>query len=420
MIADLHIHSKYSRATSKELDIEHLEKYARIKGVGLLGTGDFTHPKWIAELKAKLQDDGTGFLKTKTGFPFVLQTEVSSIYTQGGKGRRVHNVILAPDFDTADQITETLGKIGRLDYDGRPIFKLSCIGLVEKMKAISKDIEIIPAHIWTPWFGVLGSKSGFDTLKEAYGEYEKDIHSIETGLSSDPGMNWRLGQLDNKQILSFSDLHSYWPWRIGREATVFDIKPDYKSLLAAIRTGEGIKETIEVDPGYGKYHYDGHRNCGVSLEPGESKKNNNICPVCKGPLTIGVLNRIEELADREEGYKTENSKPYKTLIPLSEIISAVIGSGVLTKQVWSIYNQLTKGTDEFNVMLEMEESEIQKRVEDEKITEAIMKNRKGQIKVIPGYDGEYGIPVIDGKEPEKKTPKETHKPHPQKGLNDYF
>ena len=342
IISDLHIHSRYSRACSKQISIANLEKYAKIKGVGLLGTGDFQHPEWQKELKKELTDDGTGIAKTKNGFSFAYSTEVSLMYTDG-KGRRIHLVTLAPSMEVVEQITETLGKRGRLDYDGRPIFKIPCPEYVEMMRGISEDIEVIPAHCWTPWFGLFGSMSGFDSMIEAFKDQAKHIHSIETGLSSDPPMNWRLSQLENRQILSFSDAHSFWPWRIGREATTFDLKKlTYSDLLKAIRTGEGLKETTEFFPEEGKYHYDGHRNCNVCLSPKEAMKLNNICPVCRKPLTIGVLHRVDELADKPEGYKPKTAKPFRHLIPLSELIAHGVGTGIATQKVWKVYNELIK------------------------------------------------------------------------------
>src|SRR3989338_3335354 len=327
IISDLHIHSRFSRATSNTLNIPNLEKYAKIKGLNLLGTGDFTHPEWIKELKNELTEDGSGILKTKTGFNFLLQTEISLIYSQDGKGRRVHNIVLAKNLDIVDQINTQLRKKGRLDYDGRPIFGISCVEFVEFMKNIDKGIEIIPAHIWTPWFSMFGSNSGFDSIKECFKEKTDEIHAIETGLSSDPAMNWRLSQLDNLSIVSFSDLHSYWPWRIGREATIFNCKLDYDEIIKSLRN-KSIEMTIEVDPNYGKYHLDGHRACNVCLEPKESIKNKNICPKCKRPLTVGVLQRVEHLADRNEGFKPKDAKPFKSLIPLSEILSALLGAAL--------------------------------------------------------------------------------------------
>lgn len=417
IISDLHIHSRFSRATSKNLDILNLEKYARIKGLDLLGTGDFTHPEWLKELKKELTEDGTGILKTKTGFNFLLQTEISLIYTQDGKGRRIHNVVLAPNFEVVSQITEYLLKKGRIDYDGRPIFKIPCPEFVESLKKINKDIEIIPAHIWTPWFSMFGSNSGFNTVEECFKDQAKHIHAIETGLSSDPAMNWRLSQLDNLSIVSSSDLHSYWPWRIGREATVFDCKLDYREIINCLKNKK-IDMTIEVDPDYGKYHLDGHRACDVCLEPKEAIKNKDICPKCGRKLTIGVLHRVEELADRDEGYKPKDAAPFKSLIPLSEILAALIGSSVSSQKTWKEYNNLIgKFGSELNVLLSAGKEEMEK-VTDEKIAQAIMKNREGKIKIKPGYDGVYGEPVFENKV-ELKEEKIKEK-HSQTGLSDFI
>ena len=768
MLFDLHIHSKYSRATGKDLDLKNLEKYAKIKGIDVLGTGDFTHPKWIEEIKTNLREDN-GILYSKTNFPFLLQTEISLMYSQGGKGRRVHNIILAPSLETVKQINEALGKKGRLDYDGRPIFNISCIEFVDMMRKISEDIEIIPAHCllgnslvhtnysikkiseilvgdlvythnnkwqkvikilsrkysgllynikpwcwteglevtpehplyaiksykcswikglckkncsklsecknkrfndylkewvpavelkkgdflvyprfntikttrdfnnikitkslcrligyylaegytirdegigfsfnknekryiddviylidnifkkskftiderkskdiifysreinnffkqfynsstrrafskrlpyfmlelptslqveilngwyrgdkgytisrelinqmkiiclrlgiipnirvdlaskhkergkhfignrvinanydlyclgnlsffedkfgllneeefcrfktkmvrrhgwidkdyiylpirninkrsytgdvfnldvekdnsyvsefasihncWTPWFGVFGSATGFDSLEEAFGDNVKYIHAIESGLSSDPEMNWRISKLDNINLLSFSDLHSYWPWRIGREATIFDVKLNYKAVLNAIRTGEGLKGTIEVDPSYGKYHWDGHRNCNIRIDP--EKVKDKICPVCGKQLTIGVLRRVNELADREYGFRPKNAKEFKRIIPLSEIISNVISKGIATKGVWDVYNKLIQTFgNEMNILLKVSKDDLLKVV-DNKLVNAILLNREGKIEFSPGYDGEYGVPLFD-------------------------
>ncbi|MBN1792750.1 DNA helicase UvrD [Candidatus Woesearchaeota archaeon] len=450
IIADLHIHSKYSRACSTSLDIDNLEKWARVKGVGLLGTGDFCHPKWIVELKEKLTEDGSGVLKTKSSFPFILQNEISLIYTQGGKGRRVHLVILAPSFEVVDKITAYLKSKGRIDYDGRPIFNISCEEFTRQLKAISEDVEIIPAHAWTPWFGIFGSKTGFNSLEEAFGPMRKHIHAIESGLSSDPEMNRRLSKLDDVRILSFSDSHSFWPWRLGREATIFELEElTYENLIAAIRTGKGLKGTIEVDPGYGKYHYDGHRDCEVSMSPEVSSKVNKTCPVCDRPLTIGVLNRVEELADRSETegrrIADKDDKSYK-LIPLHELIAAVLDTGMATKKAWTEYYDILKaGKDEYDVLLNVSEEELLK-VTSKELAELIMMNRKGELEVKPGYDGEYGKLVIGGKEvatseedEKEKTPRERKErqakedkseeakekpraktPPPQKGLGEYF
>ncbi len=409
VIADLHIHSKYSRATSKDLNIENLSKWAKIKGLTLLGTGDFTHPKWLKELKKSLEEDGSGILKSKDGFNFILQAEVSNIYTQGGKGRRIHNVLLAPSFEVVDQINDFLSKKGNLEADGRPIFgKMNCIELVESLKEISKDIHIIPAHAWTPWFSLFGSMSGFDSIEECFGGQSKHIFAIETGLSSDPAMNWRLSSLDRIALVSNSDSHSFWPWRIGREANVFELKElTYRSLMGAIKNKDRKKflYTIEVEPAYGKYHLDGHRNCDVCMLPRESEKLNNFCPKCRMPLTIGVLHRVEELADRPEGFIPKNCIPFKKLIPLSEIIAHVLGtSQPASKKVWSYYNVLVDAFgNELEVLLNAPFDSMKKKA-GRKIAEAIIKNREEKIKIEPGYDGKYGFPVFENNNssPQKK------------------
>lgn len=418
VIADLHIHSRYARACSKDLSIKTLSQYSKIKGVNLLGTGDFQHPEWIKELKKELSDDSeTGIFKSKYGMDFMLTTEISFVYTQGGKGRRIHLVTLAPNFEVVDQITEALGRKGRLDYDGRPIFGMSCIEYVEMMMSISKDIEIIPGHAWTPWFGMFGSKSGFDSLKECFQEKTKLIHAIETGISSDPAMNWRLSQLDNISIVSFSDSHSYWPWRMSREATVFDLKElSYKNIIDSIRNQE-IAETFEFFPEEGKYHYDGHRNCNVVVSPAECRKLKDICPKCKKPLTIGVAHRVEELADRPEGFKPKNAKPFRNVIPLSELIGAAIGSPVASKKTFEVYYKMIKEFgNEFNVLFDIEEEKL-KKIVDEKIASLIMQNRTQKVKFTPGYDGVYGHPIFE--DIEVKPPKIKIEKTPQKSLDEY-
>ena len=411
LVADLHIHSRHSRATSKNLDLEQLQKYARIKGIDLLGTGDFTHPEWIKTLKSELTEDGTGVLKSSSGYPFILQTEVSLVYTQGGKGRRIHHLILAPSFEVVDQITQFLSSKGRIDYDGRPIFGMSSIELAEKLNEISADCELIPAHAWTPWFGIFGSESGFDSLKECFEDKTKLIHAIETGMSSDPAMNWMLSELDGITLTSNSDLHSFWPWRMGREANVFEVNQlTYKNLLRAIREREGFVETVEVDPGYGKYHFDGHRKCGTSMSPSESEKAKEACPKCKGRLTIGVLNRVCRLADREFGFKPKGAVPFRTLLPLSEIISAVLGTSIASKKTWEQYNSLiSQFGNEMNVLMEASRESITKVV-SEKLTDLIIKNREGKIEISPGYDGVYGELVYE----------KEHGPNPaQKSLDSF-
>ncbi len=417
-IADLHIHSKYSRATGKELDLENLEKWAKVKGVDLLGTGDFTHPKWIEEIKSQLSDEGNGILKSKSGFPFILQTELSLIYTDMGKGRKIHNIVYAPDLDAVKKITDWLLTRGRVDYDGRPIFGIPCDEFVEKLKAIDSRIEIVPAHIWTPWFSLFGANSGYNKIEDCFKDMTKHIFALETGLSSDPAMNWRLSALDKYTLISNSDLHSFWPWRIGREANVFDLKEvSYDSIMKAMKTREGFKETIEVDPAFGKYHWTGHRNCDVNLSPKEALKHHDICPKCGKKLTVGVEQRVEELADREEGYVLKGGIGFKRMIPLSDILSTLLKKAVATKTVWAEYNKLVgSGRSEYDVLRTISSDDL-KKLTNEKIAEVIMKNREGKIDIIPGYDGVYGVPkLVDSVELEEK---EEFKPK-QKGLNDFF
>ena len=390
-IADFHIHSKYSRATSKNLDLDALASGAQKKGIDILGTGDFTHPLWMKELKAKLQEKSSGIYEYK-GAKFVLSAEISLMYRQDGKGRRIHHLILAPNFEVVDQINSFLDTKGRRDYDGRPIFGFSSIELVENFMSISKDIEIIPAHIFTPFFSIFGAFSGFDSITECFGEKTKHIHAIETGLSSDPAMNWRLSQLDNITLVSNSDAHSAWPWRLGREANAFDLKKDftYKDFLVPIRTKNNFLFTVEVDPGYGKYHFDGHRNCNVSQNPKRTAETGSKCPKCKKPLTIGVLYRVQELADREEDFVPDSAVPFKSLLPLSDTIAAAIGQNVFTKKVQLIHDMLVdRFKNEFNVLLNAERKELEKAV-DKKIADIILANREGKIKIEPGYDGVYG------------------------------
>ncbi len=395
MIADLHIHSRFSRACSSNINFENLVKWGRIKGLDLLGTGDFTHPLWLKEIKEKLEEKN-GFYYYND-FSFVITGEISLIYTQG-RGRRIHLLILVPNLEIADKINSYLDTKGRRDYDGRPIFNLSAEQFAKEMMNISSEIEIIPAHIWTPWFGVFGSMSGFDSLKECFGEQNENIHAIETGMSSDPEMNWRIQELEDKAIVSFSDSHSFWPFRLGREATIFKKTDSYSDLIRQIRNKEFIA-TIETDPAYGKYHYDGHRNCNFSCSPEESKKLNGICPVCKKPLTIGVDNRVEKISSFPKGFKTKDAKVFYELLPLHEILALALGSQMQSKAVWNIYNSLISDfKNEFEILLNMSKEEFIKKNIDSKIIELILRNREGKIKVKPGFDGEYGKAIIGEKQ----------------------
>jgi len=396
--ADLHIHSRFSRACSKDLNLENLEKWARVKGIDLLGTGDFTHEVWLKELKENLEERN-GIFYTKSGFRFLLTGEISLMYTQE-KGRRVHLVILSPSFEAVDKINSWLDTKGRRDYDGRPIFKISCEDFVAKMKSIDEKIEIIPAHIWTPWFGVLGSKSGFDSLAEAFGSQFENIYGIETGISSTPKMNLRIKEINNKTILSFSDSHSFWPWRLGREATIFSSVENYDEILKQIRENK-VLGTIEVNPAYGMYHFDGHRNCNFSCSPEETRRLNGICPVCKKLLTVGVDYRVLELADFPDG-KIENKKINFEILPLHEILSASLKAGMNTKKVWEVYNKLIEGFgNELNILLVVEKEKLLK-ILDEKTVDLILRNRDGKIKVRPGFDGTYGEMILEDSLEEKQ------------------
>jgi len=407
-VADVHIHSRFARGTSQDMNFPNLEKFAALKGVNIVGTGDFTHPDWLKEIRRDLTDDGSGLLSYPNGKTrFVLTTEVSSIYQQDGKTRKIHNVIIVPSLEIADQVNERLSKYGSLTSDGRPTLTANCPQLVEEVMSVSPDIAIIPAHIWTPWFSLFGSNSGFDSVKDCFQDQLKHIRAIETGLSSDPAMNWRLSQLDGMAIISNSDCHSYWPWRLGREANVLELdRLDYRSLMASLLSRDPRKflYTIEVEPAYGKYHFDGHRNCNYVLEPQQSIKQNGMCGVCRKKLTIGVAHRVEELADRPEGYAPPNPVPFRTLLPLAEIVAAVINQQLGTKKVWDQTLKLIGAFgSELNVLLEAPESRLSE-LTSVALAAAILKNREGRIRVKPGYDGVYGVPVLDGAVKLRKNP----------------
>ncbi len=396
-IADFHIHSKYSRAVSPMMNLVNLDKWAAIKGIKVMGTGDFTHPKWLAEIKKELRPAELGLFKlnkSNSETRFILTSEISCIYKKNGKVRKIHVIVLAPSIAAVEKVNCALGKIGNLHSDGRPILGLDAKELVKIILEIDKNCLIIPAHAWTPWFSVFGSKSGFDSLEECFEEYAKYIYAIETGLCSDPAMNWRLSQLDKITLISNSDAHSLQ--KIGREANVFDTELSYKGIAEAIKRPNGYPDknkflyTIEFFPEEGKYYYDGHRTCGVSLEPKKSKHYKNICPKCGKPLVIGVLNRIESLADRPEGFVLKNAIPFKSLVPLNEIIAEAIGVSVSSKKVSNYYNNLIKKLgSEFKILLEATEKEIR----DEslaKIAQKVIKMREGKVSIKPGYDGVYG------------------------------
>jgi uncharacterized protein (TIGR00375 family) len=428
-ICDFHIHSKYSRATSKDTDIENLNKWARIKGVNVLATGDFTHPLWLKELKEVLEPAENGLYKFKiqkskikngNGFAFngnhnhqpevrfILNTEISSIYSKNGKTRKIHNLVFAPSFEVVEKINTHLGWIGNLKSDGRPILGLDAKELAKIVFNISPECMIIPAHAWTPWFSIFGSFSGFNSIEECFEEYTKNIFAIETGLSSDPEMNWRLSKLDKITLISNSDAHS--PAKIGREVNILEGEEiSYNLIKEAIKSGAyadnssklRIIKTIEFFPEEGKYHWDGHRNCDLCLNPEESLKYNNLCPRCGKPLTIGVMNRVCQLADRKTGEKPEKFIPFERMIPLEEIIADVLGMGTGTKGVLEHYKNLIKGLgNEFKVLLSATKGEIASLSMPE-IAEAIERVREGKISIKPGYDGEFGKISVFGKDEER-------------------
>ena len=401
MIADLHIHSRFSMATSKEGTPENLDFWARKKGISLIGTGDFTHPVWREELKERLVSEGNGLYRLRDeyvkeesrkfpgeGTRFVVSGEISSIYKKNGKTRKVHNVILLPSLEAADAMAQRLEKIGNIHSDGRPILGLDSHDLLEMMLDVCPEGILIPAHIWTPHFSVLGAKSGFDSVEECFEELAPYIHALETGLSSDPAMNWRISKLDRYQLVSNSDAHS--PSKLGREANLLDIDCSYEGLYQAIQTGKGLEGTVEFFPEEGKYHFDGHRKCGVSLSPVEAERLGGICPVCGKKLTMGVDHRVEQLADREEGFVKEDGKKYESLVPLPEVISACMGYSTASKKVQGCFEQMlqTLGT-EFDILRNVPSEDI-KSCAGERIAEGIENVRTGNVKRIPGYDGEYG------------------------------
>jgi uncharacterized protein (TIGR00375 family) len=383
--------------------IEEIARFAKIKGLNLVGTGDFTHPTWFKELRGSLVPESeTSFYKPAkdvgSTVRFMVTTEVSTIFPYKNEYKKVHHIILSPSLETAAQINDRLSKYGNLASDGRPTLSVDAAHLVEEVMEVSAENMVFPAHAWTPWFSVFGAFSGFDSMEECYQDMTKHIHALETGLSSDPPMNWRLSRLDRFTLVSNSDSHSFWPWRIGREANVFEMeKPSYKEVTEAIRLKDAkrFKFTIETDPAYGKYHWTGHRNCHVSLSPQGAAKLGNVCPVCRRKLTKGVEQRVEELADRPENFKPDDAIGFKHLLPLSEIIAAVLGVGSPSVQkVWSIYNPLVeKFTDEYTVLIDVSKDDLS-RVAGEEIAEAVVRVREGRAHVVPGYDGVYGQLIL--------------------------
>jgi uncharacterized protein (TIGR00375 family) len=399
IIADLHLHSRYSRATSRDMDVENMARWGKIKGISVLGTGDFTHPVWLRELRAKLKPTDRG-LYVHGGQHFMLTVEVSNIYTTGGRLRKIHNILFAPSFEVAERINAVLGRFGNLLADGRPTLTLPTDRMVEYIMEISADCMVVPAHMWTPWFSLYGSMSGFDHIAECFGDQLRHIAAGETGLSSDPPMNWRLSELDQVMLVSNSDAHS--PAKLGREANVFACDLDYFEIMRVLREKDTSKflYTIEFFPEEGKYHYDGHRNCDRRLSPKETKAFGGRCPVCGKTPTVGVLHRVETLADREEGFVPEGAVPYRNLIPLEEIIGEARGSQPGTAGVREEYFKLCDAFGgEFSVLLDVPIEEVWK-LTSPRVAEGLRRVREGRVSIAPGYDGVFGEISIfkDGEE----------------------
>ncbi len=409
-IADFHLHSKFSRATSPRMNLENLDKWGRIKGIKLLGTGDFTHPVWLKELKEKLEPAESGLFKIKNNNKetrFILSAEISCIYSKKGRVRKIHTVILAPSFEIVEKINSRLEFIGNLKADGRPILGLDAKELAKIVLDASEKCLIIPAHVMTPWFSLFGSKSGFDSIEECFEEYTKYIYALETGLSADPSMLWRTPEGQRLTLISNSDAHS--PEKIGREANVFDIELSYPAIFEAIKSKDKQKflYTIEFFPQEGKYHFDGHRTCQVRLSPSETKKYNNICPNCGKPLTVGVLNRIEDISVKPEGFKPDNVIPFKSLVPLKEIVAESLEMTVASKKAEQEYNNLVeKLGSELKILLDISRDEIEK-VAGPEIAEGISRVRDGKVFIEPGYDGVYGTVKIFSQQEPKTLSKQT-------------
>lgn len=418
-VADLHIHSRFSRACSPQLNIPNLVEWAKLKGIDLLGTGDFLHPLWLTELKANLKEDGSGFMQPASGearqgrhnssnIKFVLSVEISSIYSHKGRVRRVHNLVLLPSFEAADKFQKALlSRRASLASDGRPIVGISSKDLLAMVLEASDKALFLPAHAWTPWFGIFGSESGYDSLKDCFEDLTDQIYAIETGLSSDPAMNWRIEELDQRSIVSFSDAHSL-P-NLGREATVIDqsLEEGFLGLHGALKQ-QKIAGTIEFYPEEGKYHYTGHRNCGVKLNPDEEKQNGVICPKCGRGLTVGVMSRVEKLASRGKiTTETFSNRPkYKMLVPLLQIIAEALKSTPTSQKVLNEYKKLTQNLGgEIKVLTKVDLGEII-RLAGSKIAEGVDRMRQGKLVIDPGYDGVYGVVKIwpDGEEINAEAP----------------
>jgi uncharacterized protein (TIGR00375 family) len=398
--ADFHIHSKYSMATSKHMELPFVAAGAKAKGINLVGSGDFTNPGWLYMLQEGLKETNRKGIYEFEGVDFILSAEVCNIYDEKGQTKKVHSIIILPDFETVNKFNKIIRKFGKLESDGRPILSFNLRDLAESLFSVYEDALLIPAHLWTPWFGLFGSQSGFDSIREAFGGFSDKIYAVETGLSSDPPMNWLLSSLDKITLVSNSDAHS--PSNIGREANCFKEPIDYFILLDILKNQDTSKfdYTVEFFPEEGKYHYDGHRKCNVTFHPDDSKKHDNICPQCGNYLTLGVLHRVSELADRENP-KGEGRVGYRRLIPLREIIADSLGIGSNSRAVDDTYGKLTSYFgNEFRILLELPEKDLLIST-DEKIARAIIKVRAEKVEIKPGYDGVYGQILIPEEKPDK-------------------
>ena len=394
-VADLHLHSPFSRGTSRQLTLENLSGWAKIKGIGLLSSADFTHPAWFQETRGKLRETADGLFELD-GVLFVLGTEVNCIAEQGGRSRRVHILVFAPSFQTVELINTALSTKGALSSDGRPILHISARDLLGTLLDIDGRCLVIPAHLWTPWYGLYGSKSGFDSLEECFGDLAGHVYAVETGLSSDPAMNWRVPSLDDVSVVSFSDAHSL-P-NIGRELTVLPGEPSYDGLVESLKT-QSIDYTVEFFPEEGKYHHSGHRNCGVRYSPPEVSRNGQSCPKCGRRLTLGVMQRVDELAGREVETSTDadglvrgdnGRPPFKNLVALRQIISEALDRGPDTKKAKDLYNKLvSRFGNELSVLTAASPSDVG-AVAGDRVAEGIARVRARDILIEPGYDGLYG------------------------------
>lgn len=389
LVADFHVHSRYSRATSKDLTIGELAKWAKLKGVGVLGTGDFTHPMWLDELKDALRETGTGLFEHQ-GTRFLLTSEVNTLFYKAGRAHQIHHLLFAPSVEAVERINKELEAFGSLSIDGRPTLQMEAWRLMDVVRGADPRCALVPAHAWTPHFALFGSNSGFDTVEECFEHNAQHVFALETGLSSDPAMNWRISALDRYALISNSDCHS--ARKIGREANVFDCAPDYDELLGAVRAKDPKKflGTLEFFPEEGKYHYDGHRHCKIRWAPDETKRNRSRCPVCGRKVTVGVMHRVDTLADRPDGTQPAGAIPFQRIVGLEEIIAEALNVGTGTQTVEREYQGLLHalGT-EFDILLERSEEALRKHA-NPKVAEGVLRMRRGQVRIDPGYDGEFG------------------------------